>query len=541
MDTFDPDTTCYSFENTGDMKKYVFVAVPNFDSGQGYWSNPATIIHDNCTPAVKITNPGNGDIFTNGRPEILFTWELTGLDPSFVHFRVRIDDRDWKDVGNDTEWGKDDYYDYYWHYRLDYGWHQFEVQGTDYLGRTFNDSVKFVIDYYGPEIEFLNTEQYGNIQKKFVDVYWKVEDEFLDVKNVSIRIDGRPWINVTGLNTTRIEGLEEGHHKIYINAYDSVGNYNERNIDIHVEYYITPISIISPREGDFFNSREIEILWETGNADWVQESYMSLDGGPFFVITKDGQRFQVFDSEGNHTITIKAANTAGDEFVDTVNFTIDTIAPSVTNYYPIGDNVPIDTPIYVEFSEKMNRSSVEIFVNLWSGPPIWDGSRAYFDRLNEFQYGQEVWVEVMGKDLAGNSLEPFSYVFTITDEGEVRGRVVDESFNPVKGALVVFENGQEIETASDGTFSIMVSDGSYRIIVEKEGFALTKGYAESRVGRTTNIGDLILRPEETPEEGSKDEGTMLISIIISILLVLIMIILVFVLVRKYRSLQYFEE
>ncbi len=540
VDTFVPGVTNLSFQNTGDGSIWVFIAVPNFQKGPGFWSNPVTIVNDNRTPDIRITYPIEFSLFNRVYPEIEFRWELFGLNPSLVNFMVRPDDAGWENVGNMTIWGEGDW-PWYGFYRWDYGWHRFEVRGTDYLGRTFNDSVEFLVDYRGPKITITSPRIHEVILTRKMTVSWTVEDDLLDVKNVSLRLDERPWLNVTGSNSIILEDLDEGSHQIYLRSFDTAGNIGENHIDFTVEYYITPISIISPREGDFFNSREIEILWETGNADWVQESYMSLDGGPFFVITKDGQRFQVFDSEGNHTITIKAANTAGDEFVDTVNFTIDTIVPSVTNHYPIGDNVPIDTPIYVEFSEKMNRSSVEIFVNLWSGPPIWDGNRAYFNRPKEFQYGQEVWVEVLGKDHAGNYLEPFSYVFTITDKGEVRGRVVDESFNPVKGALVVFENGQEIETASDGTFSIMVSDGGYRIIVEKEGFALTKGYAESRAGKTTNIGDLILRPEETPEEGSKDEGTMLISIVISILLVLIMIILVFVLVRKYRSMQYFEE
>lgn len=538
--SFDPDSRNYSIENNGDGEIYVYVAVPQFTEGTGYWSNPVTTVNDNKTPRVKITSPENGAFFNDDDVEILFTWELYGSDLSFVNFNIKRGDRDWQEVGNSTSWKPDD--EFHPHRRWDYGWNTFTVTGTDYLGREFNDTVIFLVDYRGPEIEILEPDNGEILYTQFILANWIIEDDFLEIADTYIRFNEEPWINVTGRNSFTFYNITGGDYELEIRANDSAGNTGGDMIRFRVEQHMTPIHITYPSQGQYVNTREVEIQWETGNPDWVNSSHLSIDGNNWIPVDRGGGHIQYFDSEGAHIISIRATNIAGYEFVDSVNFIIDTIPPRVSYHYPVGNDVSIDTPIFFEFSEEMNRSSVEVFVNQWSSSAVWEEDRAYFLPPRDFYYGTEVYVDVRGRDLAGNELEPFNYEFKITDKGEVKGRVVDQFFNPIKGALITFDNGQEVETASDGTFSMEISRGGHNLLVEKEGYEPKRAYANAVAGDVEDIGDIILISEEGPDnEDSKNRGPMLISILVSLVLLALIIALIFVIIRKFKEVEYFEE
>ncbi len=538
--SFGPEIRNFSVENNGDGKTYVYVAEPQFTEGTGYWSNPVTTVNDNRTPHVTITNPRNGDVLLDDRVEIQFTWEIFGIEPSLVNFYVKTNDRDWNEVGNSTSWEPGE--EYLRFHRWDYGWNEFVVQGRDYLGRTFEDKVEFLMDDRCPEIEFLKPNSGEILYTQYIPVKWIIEDDFLEIVDTQIRINEDPWINVTGRNSFTFYNITGGEHEVEIRANDSAGNTGRNKIRFQVEHHMTPIHITYPSQGQYVNTREVEINWETGNPDWVNSSHLSIDGNNWIPVDREGGHIQYFDSEGAHIISIRATNIAGYEFIDSVEFIIDTIPPKVSYHYPVGNDVSIDTPIFFEFSEEMNRSSVEIFVNQWSSSAAWEGDRAYFLPPRDFYYGTEVYVDVRGRDLAGNELESFNYEFKITEKGEVKGRVVDQFFNPIKGALITFDNGQEVETASDGTFSMQISRGGHNLLVEKEGYEPKRAYANAVAGDVEDIGDIILISEEGPDdEDSKNRGPMLISILVSLVLLALIIALIFVMVRKFKEVEYFEE
>jgi hypothetical protein len=454
---------------------------------------------------------------------------------------VKTNDRDWNEVGNFTSWEPGE--EYLRFHRWDYGWNEFVVQGRDYLGRTFEDKVEFLMDDRCPEIEFLKPNSGEIVYTQFILVKWIVEDDFLEIVDTRIRINEDPWINVTGGNSFTFHNLTAGSYEINIRANDSAGNSGRNNIRFEVEHHLTPIQITYPTEGQFVTTKQVEVRWETGNTDWVNSSHLSIDGNTWIPVENKSSHIQYFESEGVHNVSIRATNIAGYEFIDSVEFIIDTIPPKVSYHYPVGNDVPIDTPIFFEFSEEMNRSSVEVFVNQWSSSAVWEGDRAYFLPPRDFYFGTEVYVDVRGRDLAGNVLEPFNYEFKITGKGGVKGRVVDEFFNPVKGALITFDNGQEVETATDGTFSIRISRGGHNLFVEKEGYEPKRAYANSIAGDVQDIGDIILISEdEAPDdERTRNRGPMMISILVSLVLLALIIALIFVLARKFKEVKSFEE
>ena len=94
-----------------------------------------------------------------------------------------------------------------------------------------------------------------------------------------------------------------------------------------------------------------------------------------------------------------------------------------------------------------------------------------------------------GEDLAGNRID-FFWDFTtyepVTGLGSVTGRVVDSNGDPIAGARIKLDTGEETTTDDEGRFSIIGPVGEHEIRIS------ASGYKDKRITVTILEGEEVV-------------------------------------------------
>ena len=238
------------------------------------------------------------------------------------------------------------------------------------------------------------------------------------------------------------------------------------------------VSIISPGPGTVFAISSVTVTWASSSD--VTAVRISTDGENWTPITGTSNTSSYPD--GLNTVYINVTDAAGNWAVDTISFTVDDIAPTVTDRCPVEDDVWIEDVISVTFSEAMSQNSVNIVVSNGAtsipGVISWNGNTAIFTPDSALDYDTVYTVTVTGKDMAGNDLaEPDWQFTTLKDEGLIYGEITDHEYNPLPGVTVTLSNGMTTTTNETGYFEFdKVPSGDYTITMAKEGYVTISWY-----------------------------------------------------------------
>jgi len=186
---------------------------------------------------VRIISPENNSYINSRMITISWTAEAKhGID----HFEVSIDNQDWINIGNKTEYTIELYE----------GTHIVSIKAVDIHGRIFIDTIVFHIDVTPPTINILNPINGSIIQPGNITIVFEAKDN-IALAGVLIRIDEGNW---TDLGVKKLYNytvtLSEGKHVITIRAYDKAGNSRIANIIIEIKakeaisYWIILIGVI---------------------------------------------------------------------------------------------------------------------------------------------------------------------------------------------------------------------------------------------------------------------------------------------------------
>ena len=120
--------------------------------------------------------------------------------------------------------------------------------------------------------------------------------------------------------------------------------------------------------------------------------------------------------QGNHNVTVVAADVLGNARTVQAAFRLDTLAPTIVDRAPEGAS-PADATIRVRFSEAMNQTSAEAAFSLTDGSRTWhaadgslvwatDGMSFTFVPTGRLEAGRTYEVRMAGSltDVAGNPM-----------------------------------------------------------------------------------------------------------------------------------------
>ncbi|MEF8874390.1 MAG: right-handed parallel beta-helix repeat-containing protein, partial [Candidatus Thermoplasmatota archaeon] len=331
-----------------------------------------------------------------------------------------------------------------------------------------------------------------------------------------------------------------GGYTVRLTVYDEAGNEATKTQNVTVESTV-PGTV----EGRVIDTEETPIEGATVNFDSGESGTTDSDGS-FSVEVKSGERTLTVLKGGYEAHTRDISVSEG-ETLDVGDITlVESLVPTVTDYHPRGEDVSIDSVIKVTYSGELDTADIQ--VTGLSGETTVSGANATFTPSSSMEYQTRYTVYVNATDTDGNELSMFSWSFTTEsgyvppeENGTVVGTVVDPDDNPIDGATISFDSGEEVTTDADGHFSIIVPSGEREMTVTKSGYETFTRLVFVGKGETEDLGDIVLNPSDDeqdsdddgiPDSGDEDEsGLGLIVYLLPVILAVIVIIVSLLYIR----------
>ncbi|MEA3559989.1 MAG: right-handed parallel beta-helix repeat-containing protein [Candidatus Thermoplasmatota archaeon] len=456
-----PDVTGFVDLNIKDGVTYYYRIRSVNSIGESPNSNTASGNVDRTVPKINIGFPIHNSYLN--MEEFLLEWSITDSGKNIDNSSYRIDDGPWVEVGSETSC--------IIHIKGN-GPHFIDVRAYDRNYNWNSTRVDLTIDMEIPEIEIITPADGSSTNMTSVSFEWSATDQYSGIEHFEIRWDEIYWIE-KGLNTgTVINGLSPGKHTFHAKAVDMAGNQVLSMINVTVDTDRPFVEVTSPEEGLFTNDRGINIKWWGSDPSSSELAYfISIDKGGWEYLGNRTDKMIDLPDEGGHLLEISVRDPAGNMYSDMVNITLDMTAPQIVEFNPeAGTGVEITDEIFVVFNEMMRTQEVWFNIKGKFSFMNWYGTKLLLSPEEGLQPGMEYTVSVSGSDLAGNSLEPFTWTFSTNGTARVSGSIIDENDKLLSGVKVSIGPDRSTMTDTSGSFLLIVPWGNCTISAEKDGY-----------------------------------------------------------------------
>lgn len=287
------------------------VEVRVFDNAGEYESKEINFTVDTTDPAVSISSPENYTKISNS--SVTVSWsgrdEVTSID----NYSLRLDKGDWMYIGLQTSHT----------FTLSDGSHRADIKAADEAGNAYKTGVNFTVDTTSPIVTIQNPLANTIRNETDIPVEWSGSDNTTAIDHYELKIDDGDWVEKSNLTTHQLSSVEEGDHTIRVKGFDKAGNTVESVVSFGVDRTGPTIDVISPSEGTEISSKSI-ITNYTGvdENSGIHHYEIKIDDGAWRDVgTNTTKEFSNLDS-GDHQLSIKAVDHAGNEAEETISFTI---------------------------------------------------------------------------------------------------------------------------------------------------------------------------------------------------------------------------
>ncbi|MBS3817019.1 MAG: S8 family serine peptidase [Candidatus Thermoplasmatota archaeon] len=439
-----------------------------------------TIYNAVSGPSVNIDSPTENE--TIRESSVLVNWTSN----NFNYNEVRLDGGSWTNVSGDTDYTFSNVAD---------GDHMVEVRSVGDGGETDTDSVNFTVQTVG--VEILTPQDGAGFNAPDVTVDWS--SDYAEYHE--IRKDGGNWSNV-GVNTSHdYTGLSEGNHVVDVRATDVADNTVTDSVSFSVDFTSPEISINNPSQDELIGQDTVTVEWDSSDAaSGIDYHEFMKDGGSWQDIGSENTHTVENLDDGEHSVSVKAVDTAGNSQTDDVTFTVDTTPPQLEITSPADGEIMGTGSVTVEWSGQPMGSDIEqyetrIDSNQWI---VKDMSTEHtFEGLSDGEHT----VEVKAVDQAGNSK-----IATSTFKVDTTPPTI-EIDNPGQD-MVYNDNEVNVEwTASDDTsgidyYEVQVNDEDWNEI----------GTSTQYLLENLDDGDNTVRVKALDEAGLEETDTVTFTV-----------------------------
>lgn len=330
-------------------------------------------------PVVTITSPADGALFNTDA--VTVTWTVSDAEATV---EVSLDGGAWEAAsgGSETFSGLDD------------GSHTVDVRATDEGGNEGGDSVTFAVDTTPPSVTITAPAEGAIIASSSVSVTWTAADAY----STEYSVDGGAWLAVSGTSVT-LSSLSDGEHTVTVRVSDEAGNEAEDTVGFAVDTADPSVSITSPEDGAVIDSSSVALAWTATDVDTTE---YSVDGGSWLAVTGTSVTVSSL-ADGEHTISVRVTDVAGNTAMDSVAVTVDTAAPTVVITAPASDASVADTTVAVVFSADDGTGSGVSAIEVSLDGGAWSAADSGTGHTFTGLAAGEHTVEVRATDMAGNT------------------------------------------------------------------------------------------------------------------------------------------
>jgi parallel beta-helix repeat protein len=256
-------------------------------------------------------------------------------------------------------------------------------------------------------------------------------------------------------------------------------------------------SMIMPGVAIDFDAWDMNLLAVSYHLDGVFISELS---DPYLIDSSSW-------SDGVHNVSIEANDTLGNVRYLNLTYTADSTAPTVMMTSPVNgsNNVSLETPIFVVFSESIDPPTIDVDSVLMSPHldltlALWENDTNLSVATSEalsYSTSYELTLTSAITDLVGNPLEEIRIVFSTepVPEGIVRGTLLDVYGDPVEEVQVVFNDTEgttvgNTTTDVDGSFNITLPFNHYNMTALKDGEIILETEVEVDWIGPIELGDM---------------------------------------------------
>ncbi len=525
----------YTFGGLNEGEHYFVVTA--YDEGLNSGTDSITFHVDLTDPWIIITGPSIEPGATVNITSFDLTWIGGDYHSGISFFQARAFGGDWTSLGMEMEYHVECVND---------EWHIPTVRAVDLAGNTAEASLAFYVDLVPPEVEFIELERYyfGTTE---LYLNWTYRDAHAGLDTLEIRVDNGDWEDIGLTDNMTLTNLSEGEHTAYIRAWDLAGNSRLDQTSFVMDISSPELEITSPVEF-LLNNSMVEMAWQGVDAYSPMERYgIRVDGGPWQWVGPNTSWIYTELEEGLHLVEVRGFDTAGNGATVNTTLYVDTQFPHVLAHEPEGNRVESNGSISITFSERMDPSTVDVKIRGISVDLIWSENTVHYTPSNPLTKGSTYDVLVVGFDLAGNEMTPFSWTFRVEEEDftEVSffiGMVVDEKGRPIEDAGISVNITTFTRTDENGYFRLEVAPGLHTLTIAKDDFFMISmnGYVEN--GETKNLGEIEME-SRFPEVEEKESrlGYIIAAGLVVLFLVAIVVILSLVLKQRFREYPIFIE
>jgi len=190
-----------------------------------------------------------------------------------------------------------------------------------------------------PSVSIISPLDGSYLNISTIIVRWDGSDDILRIRAFSIRLDGQEWIEKEREMAHQFIDLPEGSHTVDVRAVDMAGNENSTSSTFMVDVTDPVLTLVSPQEGAFLGSNDIELVWEGSDVPSGLDRFEVRFGTWDWVdVGSDMNRTFSDVAEGEHLVQVRAWDMAGNQWTESANVVIDTIMPQLTLMNPVQDH-----------------------------------------------------------------------------------------------------------------------------------------------------------------------------------------------------------
>ncbi len=451
------------------------VQVRAFDRVGNTNTTSVTFVIDTVAPVPVFVSPSDGS--NSNSSSVHIVWTATDVTSGVKSYLFRVDGGAWVPMEMATGITLS---------HLSEGQHRMELTATDMANHTATTSVNITVDTVSPVLRIVSPGNGLITNATSGSASWIGSDNITGIAGYRYRVDIGPWSAVTDGLIGSFSGLGEGNHVVHVEAFDRANNSVIVSVNFTVDSVPPMIAISAPGQGWITNHTSVAVSWNAVDATTGVLGYQyRIDGSDWSAMTTETSHVFEGVADGVHTVSVRAWDHAGNDIETSVNFTVDTVAPTFTTS-PTGTGVAGNSSIKVAFSEDMDTSSVTVEIAGVNGTITWNGNELTLTPSKQLVSGHTYSAYVKGMDLAGNPASG-QWTFTVMANGTVHGRIVDSTGKPIANATVS-AGGKEVTTDANGEFVINLADGAYDLTVSKDGQVLASVNATTVSGQGMDLG-----------------------------------------------------
>ena len=268
---------------------------------------------DTIPPSLEIIHPTPGSVISNH--QVNFYWSATD-EMGISQRSVKIDQKEWINVSGDE-----------YSALLSKGHHSFSVKVIDRTGWVQERSISFMISK-NTSLSLTGPILKGPTGISTQTITWEYLANF-DLKRLEITVDKDLPISLdTEVTSYNVTFREEGTHKIRVTGIDAVGNMISDDMEIIVDFSDPIPTPVNMEDGELLNSTINELTWGAIEEFGLERYGIEVDGVSVSDDLEEPSHTLNLE-EGEHSITIKAMDLAGNTGEYTFTVIVDTMPPEL--------------------------------------------------------------------------------------------------------------------------------------------------------------------------------------------------------------------